>query len=565
MQWRALVLLWTGLAMIYLVSLLQEIPYPHPAKLFIPPTSSTRQRQLPPPDATILTVSNTHIYHTSIWFDLSPKDYSLRLGSGPFSNGGLGYLQQQRQKLSVLLTNSSELSTAYSSSLPNWELMHDHVLNGPISLYSSPGNGGSPTTDLQFAILYHVLNDDHIQHWIRIYYFSNDHNAIFPAGLEFKDVLLPGSTWISSFSLESNAILYSRDPDWYRFRWVTLPDHFTSAPHSENADAIILTQSEPGDNNQLFQQVDAIEEHQGLISRMYSPTPGAMQVFTLNAYKTQFSFYVQGVIAENATTNLDHSSKNQWVGRKAYEDDIDVFSHETLEYMAIVDGVHIQHERIQLDMPDLFITRSHDAKVIVMSSINYPLVSWSYSDGTDLSKINFNTSPVAAGLESNIWIQDRVMMDEMDGDLKGLQLDDTGHYLAAWTSRNEIFIFIRQKLQSLQLEEKDNQLEYGISLDEERLESWILSRVITKTVGQLTDSIGAVAFITTNNNSNYIMVGLNNGVIQSYSLDKTEIQEPIDIWSFLVEQWHIWLPMSFVVILFVISENQQASIINNVQ
>lgn len=238
MQWRALVLLLTGLVVIYLVSLLQETPYPHPAKLYIPPpsqrlsspttvdspsstsTTTTSKRLLKqPPDTTLLTISDTHVYHTSLWFELFPPDHSLRLGSRSFKNGGLGYLLQQRQELSVYYTNTTDPSTRATNetTASGWETTHEHVFNGPISQHSSLNNGrdgSSSTIGLQFAVLYHILDDEDLQHWARVFYFPTntalDDDSTVSAGLEYKDALLPGSTWISLFSLEPSAILYSR-------------------------------------------------------------------------------------------------------------------------------------------------------------------------------------------------------------------------------------------------------------------------------------------------------------------------------------------------------------------
>ncbi|KAI8339510.1 hypothetical protein BC941DRAFT_253346 [Chlamydoabsidia padenii] len=285
MQWRALVLLLTGLIVIYLVSLLQETPYPHPAKLYIPPPSShhststltTFNKLRRPPDATLLTLSDTHVYHTCLWYELSPPTHNLRLGSRSFKNGGLGYLLQQRQALSVFHLNTTDISSLNHTTTPEWEITREQVFNGPISHHSSLGNGGgtdNSSTALQFAVLYQVLDDEDLQHWVRVFYFptnTDTGDSIVSAGLEFKDVLLPGSSWISYFSLEPSSILYSRDPDSYRFRWVRLPNDLTTGPHSEQADLVILDTSEHGDRTYLYDQPDDIEEHSGLISTMYSP------------------------------------------------------------------------------------------------------------------------------------------------------------------------------------------------------------------------------------------------------------------------------------------------------
>ncbi|KAI8339509.1 hypothetical protein BC941DRAFT_253347 [Chlamydoabsidia padenii] len=204
-----------------------------------------------------------------------------------------------------------------------------------------------------------------------------------------------------------------------------------------------------------------------------------------------------------------------------------------------------------------------------MSSIKYPLHSLVYMD--DEAGLVLQQKGEENG---NIWINGTVDMDDMDGDLRGLQLDDTGHYLAAWTNKDQLFIFCRRR--PSQNHQLWNQLDHphekharmtkeddrDLVLDEDRLERWILSMVITRDQGLLTDMISAAAFITTNN-SKSILIGLKNGGVQSYSLDKTEPQKPTNFGTFLVDQWHIWLPMSIVVFFFVASENQQASMLNH--
>lgn len=115
--------------------------------------------------------------------------------------------------------------------------------------------------------------------------------------------------------------------------------------------------------------------------------------------------------------------------------------------------------------------------------------------------------------KGNIWIKDQVDMDDMDGDLMGLQLDSTGHYLAAWTNKDQLFIFCRRQLhrrslqhQQQQRQQHDHQQQYqyepqeqqrmpvkeddrDLVLDEDRLERWMLSMVITSDQGELTDKV----------------------------------------------------------------------------
>lgn len=116
------------------------------------------------------------------------------------------------------------------------------------------------------AILYHVLENDEIKHFIRLYYWVHGNDAITS---EYKDLLLPGSTMIHAISLEQDSLLYSRfvlyiiatekkklcvlilyiisEPDKYRFRIASLPLNVMDSPHSEKATPILLTVGQTGD------------------------------------------------------------------------------------------------------------------------------------------------------------------------------------------------------------------------------------------------------------------------------------------------------------------------------
>lgn len=65
MKWRVLILVLTGMAMIYFVSLLQDVPYPHP--LIIQATTPETTR-IDEPNLTLLTIHNDYMYRTQIHF-----------------------------------------------------------------------------------------------------------------------------------------------------------------------------------------------------------------------------------------------------------------------------------------------------------------------------------------------------------------------------------------------------------------------------------------------------------------------------------------------------------------
>ncbi|KAI8976057.1 hypothetical protein BDB01DRAFT_728059 [Pilobolus umbonatus] len=88
--------------------------------------------------------------------------------------------------------------------------------------------------------------------------------------MEFKDVLLPGQTMISTFNLEEDSILFTRDPDIYRYRIAALPD-ITSAPHSTESQLISLNTSVPGDPIRAYHQPIGTEAHENILCKLYSP------------------------------------------------------------------------------------------------------------------------------------------------------------------------------------------------------------------------------------------------------------------------------------------------------
>lgn len=80
----------------------------------------------------------------------------------------------------------------------DWQICFKHLLNGPISKVST-----SISEETQFAVLYHVIENDDIRHFIRVYYLASETS-------EYKDLLLPGNTMINAISLEQDSILFSR-------------------------------------------------------------------------------------------------------------------------------------------------------------------------------------------------------------------------------------------------------------------------------------------------------------------------------------------------------------------
>jgi hypothetical protein len=80
MQWRGPVLLIAGLTMIYLVSLLQEVPFPHPVIVQATEPSHTLRNEA---THIILNEKDDQMHRTKIWFDATLKgNLGKQLGVG---------------------------------------------------------------------------------------------------------------------------------------------------------------------------------------------------------------------------------------------------------------------------------------------------------------------------------------------------------------------------------------------------------------------------------------------------------------------------------------------------
>ena len=84
----------------------------------------------------------------------------------------------------------------------------EHKLPGGISKVSMATPSENESNEIQFGVMYHVVENESSKHYVRIYY-AKDNNDDVPV-FQYKDILMPGTTWISAFSLERHEILYSR-------------------------------------------------------------------------------------------------------------------------------------------------------------------------------------------------------------------------------------------------------------------------------------------------------------------------------------------------------------------
>lgn len=55
--------------------------------------------------------------------------------------------------------------------------------------------------------MYHILDNEDAQHITRVYYIPEEESTNV---MEYKDLIMRGTTWIDWFNLEHTSILYSR-------------------------------------------------------------------------------------------------------------------------------------------------------------------------------------------------------------------------------------------------------------------------------------------------------------------------------------------------------------------
>ncbi|KAI8380358.1 hypothetical protein BD560DRAFT_323993 [Blakeslea trispora] len=82
--------------------------------------------------------------------------------------------------------------------------------------------------------------------------------------------MLPGNTMINAISLENDSLLFSRDPDNYRFRVMQLPKDLLLPPHSEQSEPIQLTRGQTGEPIRPYHQPKGTDAHASLLTKLYS-------------------------------------------------------------------------------------------------------------------------------------------------------------------------------------------------------------------------------------------------------------------------------------------------------
>ncbi|KAI8979739.1 hypothetical protein BDF20DRAFT_871364 [Mycotypha africana] len=593
MKWRVLIFLATGLAMIYFVSLLQDEPYPHPLVIqaFIP-----IQSRLNEPSEVILssiTAQNrnidNYIYRTLIHYEaVLDSNRGFVHGVESFKLNVNGLVIQARKKKNEFIKAVPE---------EDWEICFKHILSGPITkVVKAPED--SPT--VQFAVLYHTVENDTIRHYIRVYYILPSTSVSNPIAnnsddttktYHYKDILLPGNTDINAISLEQDSILFSREPDMYKFRVIPLPaDIITSPPHSERANVIPLTSiitEKKGDVVREYHQPRGTRSHVNVLCKLYSSNPDTYRVFTLDIHKTKHFYHTNvSIVDSTSSINKDsHTDHIGWIPRDHLYSKDGTVIHEQLQYMAFVDGAHFQQEHRIIQMPNPSVSRSRDSKTIVVSLLRNDFQTLDFTDNVEYIKTDpqesrylykditihqhqqelpDNEFNILNEFYHTMQVADTTNMHDDNTDIKGLQLNDEGTILAVWTETNSVYIYKRGEGEESTIRRdpmnkrqiSKNRIENNLHHRDVPLE-WNLRMVILPTEGHLGSitPIGAAIFWN-HEGSNYISIGMKNHIVNTYLIDETE-ERPRHVTSFrnfIKEKWDLWTVMLMVIMIFAINE-----------
>lgn len=175
--------------------------------------------------------------------------------------------------------------------------------------------------------------------------------------------------------------------------------------------------------------------------------------------------------------------------------------------MAFVDGAHFHQERTLVDMPVPSISRSRDSKTMVVSLIRNDFQTLDYTDNLSALMNNeyerkylYKTSDGSYLHEFYHAMQVPDSVEPSDTafdatDIRGVQLNANGTFLAVWTKANSVYIYKRGSGDQIQKGWSDvggifeSKPLTGSPHHLEKPLEWILRMVISPTEGQ----IGSIA------------------------------------------------------------------------
>ncbi|KAG0298605.1 hypothetical protein BGZ96_009679 [Linnemannia gamsii] len=282
--------------------------------------------------------SDRWIWMTNVWLEDSDsgsgEDIGIMEPIGKLYKGKRSYLRQYRRRLGHVIDSDDTKS---------WELMYTHRFPGVIThtslskrvlpeaatgsevrsqdshqqhptVKSSPSSPPRGREVARLAIVYRVVQEEHITYHTRVYHFG-----VFQHHTELRvceplttatchthapflnfDYVLPGSAPIKDFSLEHDMILYSRLFDTHEFRRLNLPYLQEGATTPERPYALIFGTPGPVMANK---DKKSLQYRQSFLSKVPSVTGRDPQVLVgqVNVYQYQHLWTYQTSIATETT------------------------------------------------------------------------------------------------------------------------------------------------------------------------------------------------------------------------------------------------------------------------
>ncbi|CEP13798.1 hypothetical protein [Parasitella parasitica] len=452
-------MLLSGLAVIYIAILSQETLYIHPKIVY---TSNNPSIFSFTPDKLVLTTVGAYIYLTAFKFEaLNPKNRGSVVGTGRLKLGVHGLVKQVKRPISHLLTEKELLET------DGWAPCFEHALKGSASKVSTRSNYNRDS-QTQFAVLYHQIEDDNLYHYVRVYYTTFDEDKVT---FEYKDIQLPGTTWVDEISLENSSLLYSRDPDQYEFHIMTLPSTFTQLPHKT-------------------------------LSSNYS--------------------IEQGRLVE---VNAENKPVKTWIQREKGKSEYPVYNDESIDYVGLADATNYQNAKQQIkkvEMPELHSSVSPSSSTIVFPYIKNKFITLDFTDRIDiLMRIKKERERLYSNNGRKSFLNEYYYWqgyETVDAEIKGLQQNDKADMLALWTEFNYVYIYGRKKQEhkpESMLGKIDRWIDYWLSEtseEERKLEEtyfpapWQLEMAISpiKDIYGVVKDIGTALFWSDDRDAQYI-------------------------------------------------------------
>ncbi|OZJ04642.1 hypothetical protein BZG36_02054 [Bifiguratus adelaidae] len=587
MKWRALTIFLVGICFIYAISVLQDTTFPRPTLVYEDEDALFKQRRDKPSEIKISLVDK-YLHLTVVW-----NQSSSSLSSQPKAASGVeGVVEHYRKPLKQYLGPNS-------GSRQGWQFVYADVLGGPITKTVQPA---SVPLDDEFTfhpfagVLYQTLNDEFVEYFIRIYYdfsqfMEEEEQKTVEEGdgslLRYQDIRLPGSTMVNSFFWCNHTLVYSRQPDAYRFRIALAHiEPLTQATDlGEQPPLLDIKAGTPGARVLRYQPLRNDNYEYDMIP-LYSDRPDVLRLLTSEIFQTSEALFFNVTIWDNYTTPDGTTDGPNWVKRHQilYRYSYD---YDSMDYMRFGDSMHLPPEKPRLARPKLTLASTPDAKTIVIPIKNV-FVTLDYTRDLSLSKTEA-TSKTTLYLDPGtgeiipelyLWSQDETI-PTLDGgvdvDIRSVVLHENREMVAIITEHNDIIIYKRgeadikptvtepptmwQRLDKyFGIDEKDLEARMGSAKqysespelrDKVRSLQWKLRLALD---GAMTAKPRQVMFVdvtdSNDTDSTMLLVVRNDGSVASYNLNSGYAQTDNSFISFVLAKYDMFIGMIVVIMVF---------------